>query len=269
MNVNEWLTNSTNQLKAVGVSSARLDALVLLEDVAQKDRSWLLAHPDYDLAKELVSKLASKVERRAKHEPLAYIRAKSEFYGREFLVTPDTLEPRPETETMIDLLKKVYKVEPCTVVDVGTGSGCIAITIKLEIPETTVIATEINDAALKIARQNAKKLEADVTFHEGNLLETVKTKIDILLCNLPYVPDSHTINEAAMFEPKVAIFGGSDGLDLYRELFDQIGQLKKQPSYILTESLPFQHEDLAKIAHKAGYKVTKTEDFIQVFRPTN
>ena len=283
MLIDQLLNQSINKLDDAGVPTARLDTLILLEDVVGKDRAWLLAHPEHELTSQQVSKLASLVARRSKHEPLAYIRGKSEFYGREFLVTPATLQPRAETETMIDLLKQVQgkgqRAKGKAIVDVGAGSGCLAITAKLEFPEAEVYATEINKDALKVAKQNAKKLYADVNFLQGNLLESFLSTFDFrlstqftILANLPYVPNNHTINQAAMQEPKVAIFGGEDGLDLYREMFEQIdkgsgfrAQGSVKPKYILAESLPFQHEELANIAKQYGYKLVKTEDFIQLF----
>jgi release factor glutamine methyltransferase len=268
MQVNKCLERASGNLEQAGVATARLDSLVLLEDLTRKDRGWLLAHPEYNLGKSEAKKLFEQIERRANHEPLAYIRGKCEFYGHEFLVTPATLQPRSETETMIDLLKNIDVKDP-VIVDIGTGSGCLAITTKLLWPRTSVYATEINADALKVAKQNAKRLNADVTFYKGNLLEpafTALTSSSILLCNLPYVPDSHTINQAAMQEPRVAIFGGEDGLDLYRELFAQTIELKERPELILTECLPFQHKSLAFIARKCGYKLDAKDDFIQVFR---
>ncbi len=262
MKTKDWLQAAEQQLNHI--ATARLDALVLLEDAAKKDRAWLLAHPEFELSAELVRTLKKQLKQRAEHVPLAYIRGKSEFYGREFLVTPDTLEPRPESETMIELLLK-YK--PLIIGDIGTGSGCLAITAKLELPKAQVYATEINQAALDVAKRNATALNADITFFEGNLLEPLQdTSIDTLLCNLPYVPDSYTINEAAMQEPKVAIFGGKDGLDLYREMFKQIEIATEKPTFIFTESLPFQHDTLEKIAKDSGYKQVAKEDFIQVFQ---
>lgn len=273
MNLQQWINNATNQLKSAGIASARLDALMLLEDSIGKDRGWLLAHPDMELSDIKLGGLAERIERRIGHEPLAYIRGRSEFYGREFIVSPATLQPRPETETMVGLLLdqvKSGKLKVETIIDVGTGSGAIAITTKLELPKLNVYATEINADALKIAEQNAEKLGAGVLFHQGSLLEPLKYQIsDIrylaVMANLPYVPDSHTINEAAMHEPKVAIFGGRDGLDLYREMFAQLSVISPRNPVIFTESLPFQHEKLSKIAASTGYRLVKTKDLIQVF----
>jgi len=265
MTINEWLKDTSSQLSTAGVATARLDALVLLCDALGKDKAWVLAHGEEPIAEKVFKELKVNISRRANHEPLAYIRGRSEFYGRDFIVSADTLQPRPETETMIKLFKKL-EINKGTVVDVGTGSGAIAITIKLEKPELDVSATEINKSALIIAKKNADIMKVQINFHEGDLLRPViKLKIDALLCNLPYVPDSHTINEAAMQEPKIAIFGGEDGLDLYRQMFDQIKSLPRKPKFILTESLPFQHKELEALAVRQGYVLRQQEDFIQVF----
>lgn len=277
MKTSEWLSGATQKLNAAGVGTARLDCLILLEDGTRKDRAWLLAHPESTIDPKTLRKLNTWIKRRVAHEPLAYIRRKSEFYGRTFSVNPHTLEPRPETETMIDLLKQIISDrqtslnDEIVIVDVGTGSGCLAVTAKLEFPGTEVIATDISSACLKIARQNAQKLGADIEFLKGDLLKPVSsllTPYSLLLCNLPYVPDSHTINQAAMFEPKHAIFGGSDGLDLYRKLFTQLSDLAQKPTYIFTETLPFQHTGLAQIGQHFGYKQKTSVDFIQVFQST-
>ena len=300
MNLNYWLQLATAKLQKNDIQTARLDALVLLTDCLQHDKAWILSHPEFELTTEINQELDGKLHRRSNHEPLSYIRGKSEFYGREFIVTPDTLQPRSETETMLDCLGIIYKshfssllednppknvtkngsriLENIVLIDVGTGSGCIAITAKLEHPSTTVYATDISEAALQIAKKNALYLNADVTFLKGNLLAplhlpSITYNLSVLLCNLPYVPTNHIINHAAMHEPTIAIFGGEDGLDLYRELFKQISgrskvknlKSKAQPLYIFTESLPFQHQVLVTIANEHGYELVQTEDFIQVF----
>lgn len=275
----DWLARATGLLKDSQVPSAHLDALILLEDALKKDRAYLLAHPETPVRGATLEMLEKQLLRRSTHEPLAYIRGRSEFYGRNFQVSPATLQPRPETETIITELKNMLEHKNSfsgvrsqktgggvVIADLGTGSGAIAITAKLELPKTIVHATEILPESLAIAHKNAKDLGANVAFYEGNLLEPLyDVEIDIILANLPYVPSGHTINEAAMQEPAVAIFGGKDGLDLYRKMFRQISLLRQQPSHILTESLPFQHKPLAKIAQKAGYAMQQREDFIQVF----
>lgn len=275
--LSDWLLNATDTLARAGIGTARLDCLVLLEDATGKDRAWLLAHPEYILPYPVIKKLEEWLKHREKHEPLAYIRGKTEFYGREYIVGKKVLEPRPESETMIELLKELIdnqqetgNKEEIVIVDVGTGSGAIGITAALEIPNLQVILTDIDPECLKIARVNTKKYGVKVNFLQGDLLEPLipeSTTPYTLLANLPYVPDHYEINEAAMMEPRIAIFGGSDGLDLYRRMFDQVSKMQHKPEYIFTESLPFQHMELKSIAETAGYILENAVDFIQLFSP--
>lgn len=272
MLTNIWLEQATSKLENAGVRTARLDALVLLEDVTKKERAWLLAHLDFELTQRQLAELAKLINRRAEHQPLAYVRGKTEFYGREFIIDKYVLEPRPESETMIELLlKAVPKARDCSIMDLGTGSGALAITAKLEIAHANVIASDIDPKCLRTARKNAKSLGVEIAFYQSNLLEDIPEQFEntCVMANLPYVPDSFTINPAAMNEPKIAIFGGPDGLDIYRKLFDQLVSLKRKPGLVFTESLPPQHFKLSQIAGKSGYKIIKTDDFIQLFRPVN
>ena len=263
MNIRDWLTEATQNLQEAEITTAKLDVLVLLEDVLNKNRAQLLAHPKLRITPEQERILNQLFTRRAKHEPLAYIRGKSEFYGREFIVNNHVLQPRPESETMIDMLKKLPISSP-RIADIGTGSGALAVTAKLEIPSSDVCATDIDSNCITLARKNARKHDAEVKFIQTNLLDDLKHQ-DILLCNLPYVPDKLPINKSAEFEPRLALFGGADGLDLYRKLFEQIENMDMEPVFVLTESLPLQHEELAKIAQKHGYKLQMEQDFIQLF----
>ena len=278
MRIQQWLKEAEEQLTAQGVKSARLDALILLEDSTHKNRSWLLAHQQDNLEKVIdargpssskgLNELNQALQRRANHEPLSYIRGKSAFYGREFIVTKDTLQPRPETETMVELaLQEVTDQDH--LVDVGTGSGAIAITMKLERPNLAVTATDISKNCVITANKNAKHLHTNITVKLGNLLTplTNNETPTVIMANLPYVPDDFTINQAAMFEPKIAIFGGKDGLDYYRQLFEQINTLSSKPQLVFIESLPPQHDDLSKIALSHGYTLSNTVDFIQQFEP--
>ncbi|MGH7237570.1 MAG: N5-glutamine methyltransferase family protein [Candidatus Saccharimonadales bacterium] len=264
-----WLNTATATLSSADILTARLDSLVLLEDTTGKDRGWLLAHPEYELSQTQVKKLDGFIERRTTHEPLAYIRHKTEFYGREFYVDRRVLEPRPDSETMIDLLKSLKLLSKSIIIDIGTGSGALAITAKLELPQNQVLASDNDPNCLTIARGNASRLAAEINFYQGDLLNGVPSNMlrlpATIIMNLPYVPDDFPINKAAESEPKTAILGGSDGLDLYRQIFRQITKLELKPDYILTEAMPPQHERLAEIAGAAGFRLTKTDDFIQLF----
>jgi release factor glutamine methyltransferase len=265
MRIENWLQVATKQLLDENVLTARLDCLVLLGDALGKDKGWILAHSEYILQGLEIKKLNTKITQRAKHIPLAYLRGKAEFYGREFAVNEHTLVPRPETETIISMLTALPPATTATILDIGTGSGCLAITAALELPNAAVQACDIDERCLATAQQNALVLGATgITFFASNLLEYAKP-CDIILANLPYVPNDFHINTAASHEPKHAIFGGADGLDLYRRMFEQITANTWQPKYVLTESLPPQHEALAGLAKVAGYQLVKTDDFIQLF----
>jgi release factor glutamine methyltransferase len=266
--ISEWLRLATTQLEEAGIATARLDSIVLLEDTVKQDRSWLLAHPEHVLSNTDVRKLRHLLAQRTKHEPLAYIRGKTEFYGREFIINHKVLEPRPESETMIEICKQLSLPKDTVLVDIGTGSGALAITVKLELPQVNVIATDFDPSCLRVASKNAKKMGAQVRFLLGDLLSPIndlQINPTVLLCNLPYVPDSFQINPAALQEPRAAIFGGHDGLDVYRRLLIQLDTTSLSPSFILTEALPPQHDVIASLVERSGYELEKADDFIQLF----
>lgn len=266
MTIHEAIGIFTKRLKASGVPTPRLDSLVLLEDVLNTNRTQILAHPERKLTEVESKKLNSMITKRAQHIPLAYLRKKTEFYGREFYIDARVLQPRPESETIIDLLLSL-KLNSPKIADVGSGSGALGITAKLEIPTSHVSLLEIDTGALAVSHKNAQQHKVDVQVIQSDLLQATNEHFDVLLCNLPYVPESFHINTAATHEPKLAIFGGMDGLDLYRRLFEQIETSGYSPSYILTESLPTQHHQLATLARKHNYLLDQASDFIQKFIP--
>jgi release factor glutamine methyltransferase len=272
MTVQEFLSASVKTLEQAGVPSARLDCLVLLEDSLDRGRASILAHPEAELSEKTEVELNKKIAQRALHTPLAYIRGKVEFYGREFIISRQVLAPRPETETMIDLLKSVEGLgSRGKVADIGTGSGAIAVTAKLELPGVEVFATDIDANVLPVARLNAQKHATDVHFLHGDLLQPLYSlpfTVSVILANLPYVPERYAINQAAEHEPKHAIFAGKDGLNLYRRFWSQISSMNRrwQPKFVFTEALPPQHGDLAELADAAGYGLIQSEDFVQAFK---
>jgi len=264
MRLDVWLAERTTQLLNAGVQTARLDCLVLLADELDKDKGWLLSHSEHKLQGSILEKLNTKIAQRAMHTPLAYIRGHAEFYGRAFIVNTHTLVPRPETESIIELVKSLSPTAGSHILDIGTGSGCVAITAALELPDAIVSACDIDEQCLKTARQNAQKLHAKVTFFKSDLLST-SSEQDILLANLPYVPANFAINTAATYEPPLALFGGIDGLDLYRKLFDQINRHSWRPKYLITESLSEQHDTLAQLAAATGLNLKITDGLVQLF----
>lgn len=270
MTVDDFLSKSTRRLVQAGIDTARLDSLILLEDVSGYDRAYLLAHPLIKISVSKQAKLTQLLDKRAEHIPLAYIRGFAEFYGKKFVLNQNVLQPRPESESIIDLLLKLEDLPDNTqLADVGTGSGALGIIAKMYHPSWAVELLDIDEKALQIAKMNVDKNTIEVSAITSNLLENSKQNNDILLCNLPYVPDNHKLTLSATKEPRIAIFGGPDGLDLYRLLFKQIDGLHYKPLYLICESLPLQHTKLTKLAHKSGYSLRGTMGFAQVFRYHN
>lgn len=217
-----------HELESAGVSTstAVLDAELLARHVMRWDRAtWLTRR--MDAADEQFSHdYAAVIARRTAREPAAYIRGVQEFWGREFLVTPAVLIPRPETELTIEVAQSFLRDRPdALVVDIGTGSGCIAITLALEHPLARVYATDISAEALAVARTNARRLGSDcIRFVQGAYLADVPSPIDLIVTNPPYVAGADRralAPEVRDFEPAVALFGGDDGLDEVKAILDR------------------------------------------------
>jgi release factor glutamine methyltransferase len=266
MTVGEFLRATTKTLQAAGITSARLDCLVALEDETGHSRAWLLAHPEMTLSEGSIASLNNFITQRSDHLPLGYYRGHSEFYGRSFVVNKHVLVPRPETESMIDLLKASALPNQPKIADIGTGSGCIGITSALEIPEAQVFLYDIDSSALQVAQQNAKVYEVRVQTAQQDLLGSEDESFDVILANLPYVPEQYPINRAATHEPPTALFSGDDGLKHYREFWQQVSGRSQQPALIFTESLPSQHNELAKLARTANYQLVATQGYVQKFQ---
>jgi len=265
MTVEAFLQEQTRTLHSAGISSGRLDILILLEDTLRCDRALILAHPETMLTPAQLAKLNKKVMQRAQHLPLAYIRGTTAFYGRNFTVNKHVLCPRPESETMISWLKELPLKTSYHLADIGTGSGCLGITAALECPGTNVLLCDIDPTALAVARRNAGRLGASVKLAQSDLLTNAGKDLDVILANLPYVPLGGPINDDAAHEPPLALFGGPDGLDLYRRVWQQLAERPTVPRYVLTEALPSQHAELAAIAASHGFTLARDDRYIQQF----
>lgn len=272
MKIDHWLDDATAKLSTTGVESAMLDAQLLLVHVTGQPREWLLAHGEYELSGSELEKAIQLCTRRAEREPLAYILGSKEFYGREFMVNENVLIPRPESEAIIDVLKDILKHvlnDEMTIYDIGTGSGCLAITAKLEAPEATIVASDISHEALAVAKRNAQALGATISFIQSDLLQATNYQPPtIILANLPYVPDELVTSKEITHEPRRALFSGEDGLDHYRRFWQQVTTLKTKPAYIIIESLASQHKPMVSLAKQAELHCIRTKDLIQVFSST-
>lgn len=202
------------------------DIEVLKCHVIGKPRAFLYSHSEYQLTPAEQTQLDAFVSRRNTGEPIAYIIEKKEFYGRDFVVSPSTLIPRPETEELVEMIVSASFDLDARIHDLGTGSGCVAVTLGAE-RYTNITASDISEAALIVARQNAKNHNQNIVCMQSDLLESVPADVEVLVGNLPYVP-LHIKEELSVdvkdFEPHLALFSGEDGSDLYRKLGIQIQQ---------------------------------------------
>jgi release factor glutamine methyltransferase len=215
---------STTYLGDHGSTTARLDSELLCAQALGIRRLDLYLQFDRPLDERELGAIRELVRRRGKGEPVAYITGMREFYGRAFMVTSDVLIPRPDTETIVEralLVMRARDGRPARVADLGTGSGCIAITLAAEVPGTEVIATDISAAALEVARANAERLEVSASFVECSWADALDQDFDLVVSNPPYVTTAelHGVDrDVRDFEPHGALLGGVDGLDAYRAL---------------------------------------------------
>tara|TARA_B100000929_G_scaffold290364_1_gene283710 strand:- start:234 stop:1082 length:849 start_codon:yes stop_codon:yes gene_type:complete len=257
MNVKETLNVASEELMKKGSLDARLEAEVLLRHVLKIDRATMFRDLDEDVSIEDSGNIASLVKRRTQREPLAYITGAKEFYGLPFVVSEEVLIPRQETELLVDTAivqaKSLDKSE-ISIVDVGTGSGAIAVSLALNIPTSSVIAVDISESALTIADDNrrAHGLYSRVKLRRGNLLEPIVEKIDILVSNPPYIRSDKltSLQEEVLQEPMVALDGGYDGLELIKKLLFQAVDKMSNPSVILFEIDSDQAAEAVKLSQQ-------------------
>ena len=244
MNLKTFIYQNAKILQA-NSESALLDLQVLTAHVLGKNRSWVLAHLDEELTPEQLVSLKKEANRLCEGVPLPYILGEWEFFGHRFFVSPDVLIPRPETELMVEKgLEWITKnPEARVILDVGTGSGCIAISIALAFPNHRVIATDKSFLALKVAQKNISlyQLENRVLLIQADLLPRFHGKIDLVCANLPYIPQDELFSlQVAKQEPLMALDGGEDGLRVYRKLLAQLRGKLNCKALILCECAPSQ-----------------------------
>lgn len=237
--VQQALRMAKDQFESIS-ASASLDAQVLLGEVLGQDRAYLLAHPEQMLTEEQQERFTALVNRRAGGEPVAYILGRRAFYDRELAVAPGVLIPRPETELLLEQALGWVKAQPDAVaVDVGTGSGALAVTLAANVPGTRVYATEISPQALMIARYNAYLHDVDVTFFEGDLLQPLierGVRANVIMANPPYIASGELLHlNVSRYEPRLALDGGADGLTVIRDLLAQLPAACSPGALVLLE----------------------------------
>ncbi len=230
-----------------GLSTPRLDAEVLLAEALEADRVFLYTHFDQPLQPGELARFRESIKRRLRREPMAYIVGHKEFWSILFEVNPDVLIPRPETEVLISESLRVWSAignprKEFQILEIGTGSGAISISLAKEIPEASIVATDISEKALAVAEKNARRngVREMIHFLPGDLFDPVpqgKT-FDLIVTNPPYISSDHfssLMPEVRDFEPRLALDGGEDGLDFYRRAVPRIGEFLRLGGWFLGE----------------------------------
>lgn len=260
MKIKDWLFDHKNTL----------DTDIILAEVLGKDRTFLVTHEDQELEGDELERANRMAAKRESGMPLAYVIGYTYFYGRKFFVEPSlVLIPRPETEDAIDLIKDL---RPKNVLDVGTGSGCIGVTLAFEVPGSNILVSDIHEQNFELVSKNIneiakdEKLESKLSFTKSDLLRDIDKKFDVIVANLPYVDEKWDWldKDALSHEPSDALYAEDGGLKLIKELIDQTKE-KQAAKYLVLEADPCQHKDIINYAENHGFKYTKTKGFILVF----
>lgn len=236
------------------------EAELLFTELLNCDRASLYLNRDSILNKEKLFSVSSALKRRIKGEPIQYIIGKTEFMGLEFKVTLDVLIPRPETEILVEAAIKITRLigEEVRILDLGTGSGCIAVSLAKLLPKAKVTATDISPEALKVALENARSNNVDIDFFQGDLFGTCNlTPItyDLIISNPPYIRSSEIkkLQPEVQYEPPIALDGGKEGLDFYKRIINDTPRYLKKKGFLILEIGFDQKDDLKKNLQNSGY----------------
>jgi release factor glutamine methyltransferase len=249
-----WLRSASAQLTPISDSPA-LDAQALLAHILQKPRSWIIAHNEEQIDENRETALNEALSQLLNGVPLPYLLGHWEFYGLDFLVTPDVLIPRPETELLVETALDWLNAHPHRrrVADIGTGSGCITIALAKHIPDLAITGIDISPAALHIAKQNAaaNEVQQRVNFVQGNLTQPLRGQYDLICSNPPYIP-SHKLPGLAVtkYEPVLALDGGPEGLDAIRTLLTDLPRILAPGGLTLIEIESSQGDTVLSLTHE-------------------
>jgi len=264
--VRAWLRDAAEALALRGIPSALLDAEIILGHTLRQSRTWLHAHGEDPIEPRKLEIADARLDLRKDRVPVAYIIGHKEFYGRLFHVNPSVLIPRPESEEIIEQLKKCVTATDSTLLDVGTGSGCLGITAKLEFPHLRVTLADISPHALTVARGNADDLSADVTLIHSYLLEHIVERFGIIIANLPYVDTAWERSPETNHEPAEALFAKDAGMSLIKKLISEAPGSLTASGRLLIEADPEQHDALCELASLHHFSVVTRSHYIIVFQ---
>jgi release factor glutamine methyltransferase len=276
MTLGDRVTRAREAIVAAGIrpQDAALDAEVLARKVLGCDRAEFVVRLRDEEPAVFAEAYGALVDRRCRREPVAYILGEREFWGLPFEVTPDVLIPRPETELIVEEALELFpgNHSPGVIIDAGTGSGCLAVALALEFTDARVIATDISEAALAVARRNAARNGAGrVEFRVGDLLEPISEPADLIVSNPPYVAAGDApglIPEVREHEPHVALFGGPDGLSLFDRLFASAATRMRPGGRLIVEVGYDQDDRVTALAARHGWTLSRVRQDLQAITRT-
>ena len=259
MEILKLINNGSRKLKNKKIYSHKLDSEILLSRVLNKTREELLISLNQKIEPQTINDFYKLVHRRSLKEPIAYILEKKEFWSKNFLVNKNTLIPRPETELMVEKIVKILKTKNIFILDIGTGTGCILLSILSELKNSKGIGIDISSKAIKIANENSKKhkLTQRTKFYRRSLSEIYQNKFDLIVSNPPYImrKDIKNLNEdIKKFEPKLALDGGNDGLDVIKKVIYKSKSILKIKGMLALEIGNEQFKKVSKILRSNKFK---------------
>ncbi len=257
--ISQLIVFLTKQFEAAGIDTAGLDARLLVQHVGGLSHSDIIAKPHHELSPEETEALTILLQRRLKREPLSRLIGETEFWSLPFQISSDTLDPRPDTETLIEHALHMIgarKATPLRLLDLGTGTGCILLSLLHELPEATGLGVDLNPGAVEIARKNALNLSLEnrAKFQQSDWFSTIDGKFDVILSNPPYIPEcdlAHLMPEVRDFDPVLALNGGETGLFPYEIIFKQVINYLKQDGILIFEFGQNQEKQLIDLLNKS------------------
>ena len=263
MNALELLNKGSNKLRLKKINTHRLDSEILLSKVLKKKREEIIINLDQKISLKHIVKYNNLISRRSQNEPIAYIIKAKEFWSKNFFVSNNTLIPRPETELMVDKLLKIFKKKSISILDVGTGSGCILISLLSELKKSRGLGIDVSKKAILIARKNANKHKVSnkVNFLNKSISSNFNQKFDLIVSNPPYIRTNDIKNlskDIKKFEPIIALDGGNDGLDLIKKVIYKTKNILKFKGMLALEIGYEQYKKVSKILIKNNFKIEHT-----------
>ena len=251
MNALELLNSGSYKLQKQKIKTHRLDSEILLSKVLNKTREQILIRLNQNLNISEVSEFDNLIQRRLRKEPIAYIINEKEFWSKKFRVNKNTLIPRPETELLVENLIKTYKSKKISLLDVGTGSGCIIISLLSELSNSTGVGIDVSTSALKIAKKNASlhKVDNKIKFYNKSIVNLYNCKFDLVVSNPPYIDRKNIKNlddDIKKYEPLIALNGGNDGLDVIKKVIYKAKEILKINGRLAIEIGNWQSKKVSK-----------------------